>query len=142
MSGSCVTTIIVMPCVAVQPLEDRHDLEAGPRVERAGRLVGQDDPRVVHQRPRDRHALLLPAGELARLVVLASGQADRAQRLQRPLAALAAGVVGVQQRQLDVLRRAGARQQVELLEDEPDLPVADLRQLVAVEAPTLMPSSM
>jgi hypothetical protein len=26
----------------VEPLEDRHDLDAGAAVERAGRLVGQD----------------------------------------------------------------------------------------------------
>ena len=47
------------------------------RVERAGGLVGQDDPRIVDERARDRDALLLSAGELARLVFLAARQADR-----------------------------------------------------------------
>ena len=47
---------------------------------------------------------------------------DRAQRLQRARSRRSrADVIGVEQRQLDVLGGAGARQQVELLEDEPDL---------------------
>jgi hypothetical protein len=45
--------------LAIEPLEDRHNLLAGLGVERAGRLVGQDDPWAVDQRAGDRHALLL-----------------------------------------------------------------------------------
>ena len=41
--------------------------------------------------------------------------------------------VGIDQRQLDVLERARARQQIELLEHETDLPVADLGELVVVK---------
>jgi hypothetical protein len=46
---------------------------------------------------------------------------------------LAGGRIGVHQRQFDILRGAGSRQQVELLEYEPDLLVPDLRQLVAIQ---------
>ena len=42
-------------------------------------------------------------------------------------------VVAVKHRQLDVFQRGGAREQVEALEDEADLLVADVGQLVAVE---------
>ena len=83
------------PLVAVQPLEDGHDLEADPRVQRAGWLVRQDDARVVHQRPRDGHALLLAAGELARLVFFASGQSHREQRLRAPARGARAADVSV-----------------------------------------------
>ena len=73
------------------------------RVQRARRLVRQNDPGIVHQRPRDGHTLLLAAGELAGLVVLAAGQAHREQAPSSPArVARAAGVIGVQQRQLDV----------------------------------------
>jgi hypothetical protein len=48
----------------VQPLEERHDLDAGLRVEVAGRLVGQQDRRVVDQRARDGDALALAARQL------------------------------------------------------------------------------
>ncbi len=45
----------------VQAIEERHDLQAGLRVEVAGRLVGQNDRRVVHQSASDRHTLPLAA---------------------------------------------------------------------------------
>ena len=41
MSCSCVTSTTVMPS-RVELLQQRHHLEAGLRVERAGRLVGED----------------------------------------------------------------------------------------------------
>jgi hypothetical protein len=47
--------------------------------------------------------------------------------------ALGARDARVEQRQLDVVERGRARQQVELLEHEADLAVADRRERVAVE---------
>ena len=72
----------------VEPLEDAHHLDAGARIEVAGRLVGKQQRRVVHQRPRDRDALLLAAGQLIRMMAHAVREADRLQRLGRALAAL------------------------------------------------------
>ena len=62
-----------------------------------------------------------------------SSRPTAASAAMRPLAPLGrrhAAAVRVEQRQLDVLERRGARQQVEALEHEPDLRVADARQLV------------
>ena len=71
------------------------DLELGQQVEdggldrdveRAGRLVGHDDPRVAGERPGDRDALLEPARQLARLEVeVALGQAQVGGELVDPL---------------------------------------------------------
>src|ERR1019366_6202842 len=61
----------------------RREAAPGPSVQRSGRLVRQDDFGIVHQRPRDGHALLLAAGKLAWLVVLASGQSHREQGRHR-----------------------------------------------------------
>jgi hypothetical protein len=63
-------------------------------------------------------------------VVHALAEADPLERPARPLAALAARQAGVDQRQLDVVQRVGARQQVEGLEDEADLLVADAGELL------------
>src|SRR5262245_15248803 len=49
------------PPLAAKPLEDLHHLEAGPRVEVARRLVGEQNRRFGHQRPGDGDALLLSA---------------------------------------------------------------------------------
>ena len=46
---------------AVQAIEERHDFDAGLRIEVAGRLVGEQDRRVVDQRARDGDALALTA---------------------------------------------------------------------------------
>ena len=135
MSGSCVISTTVLPS-SFSLWKTRHDLLGGLRVEVARRLVGQDELRVVDQRPRDRDALLLAARELARLVVLAARRAPRSRRHRRAFSSRSrarVAVGGVDQRQLDVLERRGAGEQVEGLEHEADLPVADLGALVAVE---------
>ena len=72
----------------VQPLEDAHHFDAGARVEVAGRLVGQDDRRLVDQRARDRDALLLPARQLVGMMVSALAEPDRVSASMRALVPL------------------------------------------------------
>ena len=60
---SCVTQIIVMPCFGELDHHVEHFLDH-LGVERRGRLVEQHDLGRHAQRARDRHALLLAAGEL------------------------------------------------------------------------------
>src|SRR5204863_1456671 len=55
--------------LAVQRLEQLHDTRAGLAVEVARGLVGEEQPRRIAERPRDRDALLLATGELIREVV-------------------------------------------------------------------------
>ena len=57
------------------------------------------------------------------------------------LALLRAHAVAVRQRQLDVLEDREVADQVERLEDEADLPVADARALRRVEVSTGVPFS-
>jgi hypothetical protein len=54
--------------LAIERAHGGHDVERGLGVEIAGRLIGQHDRRIVHQRARDGYALLLAAGELVGLV--------------------------------------------------------------------------
>ena len=63
----------------VQASEDPQHILGRVRVEVAGRLIGQDQRGVRHQRSRHRDALLLPARELRGLVAHAVGHAHRAQ---------------------------------------------------------------
>ena len=63
--------------------EQIHDLLARLAVERAGRLVGEDQPRLADQRARDRDALLLTARHLRRQVVGPVAQADALEVLRR-----------------------------------------------------------
>ena len=61
---------------AVELFEQLEDLAAGGAVEIAGRLVGDQQVGVGDDGPGDGDALLLAAGELARVMMLAAGQAD------------------------------------------------------------------
>jgi hypothetical protein len=117
----------------VEGVEEGHDLEAGFGVEVAGGLVGEDDGGVVDQGAGDGDALALAAGELVGLVVHARFEADVGERLLGALDALGGGRAVVDERQLDVVQRGGAGQQVEGLEDEADFLVADAGELVVVQ---------
>ena len=95
MSGSCVTTMIVMPSSRFSrwkiAMISRPVRESSAPVGSSARMIRG----IVDERPGDRHALLLSAGQLAGLVILAPRQADREQRLLRPLAPLARQAMSV-----------------------------------------------
>ena len=123
----------------VHPLEQLHHLTRRGPVEVPGRLVGQQDRRVHHHRPRDRHPLTLAAGELVGPMVRAVGEPHGLQRQGRALAALLRGRPGEEHRELDVAERREARQQVEELEDEADPVPADQRALLLRKRADLAP---
>ena len=62
--------------LAVQELQQAEDLVRGLAVEVARGLVAHEQLGVRNQRPRDRDALLLPAGELRGLCLRAIGETD------------------------------------------------------------------
>ena len=78
------------------------------------------DSRLVRERPSDRDALALAAGELGRLVIGPVGETDLLEQAQRALSALAAVHAGADQRHLDVGLGREVDQQMVLLKDEPD----------------------
>ena len=106
MSCSCVTTTIVMP-PRLSSCSSAMTSRLVARVERAGRLVGEDQLGVVDQRAGDGHALLLAARQLRRDGGRSRvGEPDLRELLARPGVALGRGHARVEQRQLDVLQRA------------------------------------
>ena len=124
----------------VEALEHVYYLLAGAAVQVSGGLVGQQDRGLLGQRPGYAHPLLLAAGQLRRPVLDPVSQADAVQGVEGPSPPVLP--VAVEHRQLDVLQRAQTGQQAVGLEDEPDLPVPDLREAVVAEradVPTLEP---
>ena len=119
--------------LGVEVVEEGHDLVAGFGVEVSGGLVGEDDGGVVDQGAGDGDALALAAGELIGLVHHAGAEADALEDFLGAGDALGGGGAVVDERQLDVMQRGGAGQQVEGLEDEADFLVADAGELVVVE---------
>ena len=109
------------------------DLLAGRAVQVAGRLVGEQDRRIVGQRARDRHALLLAARQLRRIVMAAIARARLRRAAPRP-ARRRRRHAGDLHRHEHVLERGQRRQQMEELEHEPDARAAQPRQRVLARA--------
>ncbi|MNZ51986.1 hypothetical protein D3C78_698190 [compost metagenome] len=113
-----------------QQLQDRG---GGLRVEGAGGLVAQQDLRVGGQGAGDADALLLATGQLRRVLSGVVGKADAGQQLGHALVDFAARqLAGQGQWQGDVVGDGLGGQQVEVLENHPDL-LAETAQLAGVE---------
>ena len=82
---SCVISSMAMPSSRCRLFKQLEDLRLDGDVERRGRLVGDQQVRLVGERHGDHDALALPAGELMRVGVeppLRVVEADLAQQLQ------------------------------------------------------------
>ena len=94
--------------IGIQLFEEHEERFTGRAVEVSRGLIGQHDRGAAHQRTRDRDALALAAGELARMEVGTIGEPHPGERLGRALTALGDGDAGVQQAFGDVLQGASS----------------------------------
>ena len=116
-----------------------HDLLCRDGVKRGDRLVGKNDLRVLVQRPRQSHALLLTAGELVAAGIRLIQNAYLVQTLERAHLLLLGedaeqnpekrhvGDIRCQ----DVFERCAARDQIEALENHADLAAIAAKLLAA-----------
>ena len=104
--------------VALQRADLVAQRDARPGVERGQRLVEQERARLEHQRARQRHALLLAAGELARQPVRQRRQSHALQHRARAPAPLRLVDAAHAQRIRDVLPHAHRREQRVALEHD------------------------
>ena len=101
-------------------LEDLHDLNAGFCIQSTGRLVRQNDVRIVDQCPCDCHTLHLSAGHLTGLFGKLVAQPHIFQRFFGTLPAFCLGHTGQRQSQFHVLQHSLVGDQVITLEHEAD----------------------
>ena len=102
------------------PHDDQH-LAHELGVERRRHLVEQHHVRVHHQRPRDRDALLLTAGELVRVLPGLLLEADAREQLVCPrLGLLPRNVLHATRGERHVVDRPEVWEEIELLEDDAD----------------------
>ena len=93
MPRSWVMNSIDMPLLVLEPGEQFEDLRLHGHVERRGRLVGDQQLRLVGERHGDHHALALAAGKLVRIgaePLFRLADADLVEQLERPRARLPA----------------------------------------------------
>src|SRR2546423_978716 len=117
----------------VDPQQQLQDLPADQRIQVAGGFVGDDQPRVVDERARDRRPLLLAARQLRReLRGLGRKPYEREDAVDGRTDS-AARRAGDLEGERDVLPDGLRGQQLEILEDDADL-AADLRHLASRDA--------
>src|ERR671932_750163 len=125
--------------VGVELADERHDRRSGGAVEVSGGFVCEHDRGTPHEGSGDRHPLPLPSGELGGLEARAVGEAGPFQRLIRAPVPLGGGDARVEQPVGHVLPHRGVFGQEELLEDEPDLPSPQQRQLAVAQPRHIQP---
>ena len=102
--------------------EQLHDVDGCRGVEVSRGLVGEQHLRAVHERARERDALLLAAAELVREPLLLALETDEPERLGDGLLDEAAGRADHLERERHVLEDGLRRQQPEVLEHGADVP--------------------
>lgn len=115
-----------------QAVEDRHHSERAFAVERRGRLVGEDDRRLVGECPRDRHALLFAAREFGDARLRTVLHVERSEHLQRSRTRLGIGDAGQHRQQRDVVGGIEKGDQIRRLEHESDTVAAQRAQIVGL----------
>jgi hypothetical protein len=90
-------------------------------IERRERLIQQQYLGPDDKRAGERHALLLPAGQLARLAILQASKLDEGKRLAHPTRDLCLGDAAHFQPIADVRRHGHVREQRVILEHDADL---------------------
>ena len=113
-----------------QALQRVQHPAAGMTIEGRGWLVAEKDAGVGHECASDGYALLLTAGKEANLGVDFIAHRDESESTLGARDTLGCRLPAQEQRDGDVLERRQSGQQVELLEDEPDLVAPDLREHV------------
>ena len=122
----------------VQLGEQVHHLLAVLGIEVASRLVGEDELGVGDHGAGDGDALLLSARELLREVLGAVGDGHSLHHGRDPLLALRGADVQVAQRQLYVFIDVQLVDEVEALEHEADVALAELGALLLLQAADLL----
>ena len=117
--------------------EYRHDLVRVFGIQIAGRFVGQQDGRAIHDGAGDAQALLFAAGQRDRAGLLALEQADLVECGAHPLVAFAVIETADLQRQHDVVEHVAVEQQLVILEDDAKV-AAQIRQRAFLEHPDVL----
>ena len=117
----------VIPTSLLDRLQLDLHLLAELQVEGAERLVEEQDPGPVDERPGERDALPLAARELARLAPLVALEADHPERLADPPPALGLGHLADHEAVGDVVADRHVGEQRVVLEDGVDVTIEGRR---------------
>ena len=118
--------------VAIQRGEQLHDLLGLAGMQIAGGFVGQQQRRLVDDRPGNADQLLLPAGELIGIQVLLGDDLKMVERFGHHALSLTAWDVLVRQRKIDVFLHRQVVEQVVTLKDHSDIALGQFGAIFAL----------
>src|ERR1043166_1977210 len=119
--------------LGVKFLEELHDFFALARVQVAGRFVGQNQFGAGDDRACDRDELLLAAGKLARIQIFFSDDLKPVKRVGNNGGAFAPANFAIRQRDLEIFVNGQIIEEMVLLEDKPDVLVAQCGALFRLQ---------
>lgn len=118
---------------ALAEFEDEiHDLESGLAVEVPGRLIRKEDFRIIDECSCDCDPLLLSSGELSGAGKELLFQSHFLEEHDRSCDPLLPRYSGIDSWQGDIFDAIELREEVELLEDEADPPIPDIRESLVI----------
>ena len=123
---------------AVQVEQELPDLPSARAIEVAGRLIGEEQHWLQHQRPSDGDALPFPAGQLGGPMLQPLAEADALQQLARERLELGRVPLTDQCGNEDVFQHGALRQEVMVLKDETDVPVAVVGEAAFAEGERIL----
>src|SRR5262249_4901530 len=89
--------------LGVKPVKELHDFHASLRIEISGRLVRQNDRRMVHECARNSNPLALPPGQFIGLVMHSIGKLHHLQRLLSPFTSFLRRDTAINEWKFDVM---------------------------------------
>ena len=119
----------------IQLLKNCHDLDTRSAVEISRRFVREQHFGIIDQCAGDRDALLLAARKLTRMMIFTATKSDRRKDAVGLFAKLriCQALRAIKQRQLDVLPRRCARQEIKILEDEAEFAIANIGEPITIK---------
>src|ERR1700704_3102554 len=117
--------------------EQLNDLPGGGRVQVSRGLIGEKNPRIMDEGAGDRDALLLAARKLVGVFALFSFEPNDAEHFLDLRLEVAQRALSHAQGEGHVVEDGQVGQQLEILEDHPDLP-AEVRQVAPLEAAQIL----
>src|SRR5262245_2959103 len=110
---------------AIEPPEQAHDFGPGCGIECTGRLICQDQRRLVGECAGNGDPLLLATGEFSRHMAEPIAESHHGEQCTGARDPCVSCNPGIDHRKLDILHCTGTCQQIERLEHESDVPIAD-----------------
>lgn len=119
--------------VAVESLEFSQDFDRGFAIEVTSWFISKQQLRIIHQSPGDGYSLLLTTRELIGHVATAWSQANKFELGLSFASSFGGSHTCIEEGQFDVFESSIAFEEVEALEDKPELFIAKLGELISRE---------